>query len=228
MATIVFASLPATRFALSHTLDALPGVAFECERIIESDNGALMPLVWVRGVSEAALAAALAQDETVEDATLVASFDDELLYRIAWVDELGVILRMLTNAEATILSAVGRGDEWRLRLMFPDRDSLTTTHEFCRAHGLDFHIESIRDMDGHPAGRHGLTDEQYDALVHAVRHGYYDVPKRVSLCDLADGLGISHQALSERLRRGVATLVSDALLVGEASTAAAADLPQEG
>jgi hypothetical protein len=228
MATIVFASLPATKFALSHTLDALPGVAFECERIIESDTGALMPLVWVRGASEADLTATFERDETVRHATLVASFDDELLYRIAWVDELGVLLRMLTNAEATILSAVGRGDEWRLRLMFPDRGSLTATHEFCRAHGLDFEIESIRDMDGHPAGRHGLTDEQYDALVHAVRHGYYDVPKRVSLSDLADSLGISHQALSERLRRGVATLVDDALLVGEPPGATVADPPQEG
>jgi hypothetical protein len=37
------------------------------------------------------------------------------------------------------------------------------------------------------------------------------VPRRASLSDIADELGVSTQAVSERLRRGVTTLVTNAL-----------------
>lgn len=45
-------------------------------------------------------------------------------------------------------------------------------------------------------------------------HGLLQRVRRVDLDDLADGLGISHQPLSERLRRGQQALIEDTLLVG--------------
>lgn len=36
--------------------------------------------------------------------------------------------------------------------------------------------------------------------------GYYDVPRTVTLTELADSLDVSHQGLSERLRRAHANL----------------------
>ncbi|MFC7008889.1 helix-turn-helix domain-containing protein [Halalkalicoccus salilacus] len=41
----------------------------------------------------------------------------------------------------------------------------------------------------------------------AKRLGYYDVPRTVTLTELANKLDISHQALSERLRRAHANLI---------------------
>jgi hypothetical protein len=226
--TIVIVSFPADAFALAQTLQTLPDVAFECERIVESGDDAIMPLVWARGADPEVLEAAFADDPTVREVSRVAEFDGELLYRMEWVDHISVLLRMLTHADATVLDAYGRADEWRLRVMFPTRDGLSATHEFCRDHGFDLDVESVREMAGEPAGRYGLTDDQYDALVRAVQRGYYDVPKRVSLSALADEVGISHQALSERLRRGVEALVTDTLLVAEPpSPSTAMRTPQE-
>lgn len=54
----------------------------------------------------------------------------------------------------------------------------------------------------------GLTPEQYETLVAAVEHGYFEIPREVSMQDLAEELGVSHQALSERLRRAYETLVT--------------------
>ena len=56
-----------------------------------------------------------------------------------------------------------------------------------------------------------LTEPQQGAVAEAYRHEYYDVPREVSLDELARELEISHQALSERLRRANRVLVSEQL-----------------
>jgi len=217
MATIVIGSVPTEELALAHTFETLPEVSFESERIILSGDDAVMPLLWAREADREPLEAAIEGDPTVNNVTLLADFGDELLYRMDWIDRVQLLLHMLTNSEATILDAHGRRDGWRLRVMFPSRSHLSETHEFCTAHGMAFTIESIREMDGQPSGRFGLTEDQYRALITAVEAGYYDVPQKRTLEELAEEFEISHQALSERLRRGTESLVEDTLLVGAPS-----------
>jgi len=214
MATIVTGTIPAREFALVHTLDAEPTTRFECERIIRSGDEAVMPLLWARNADRLELEDAFAEDATVDKVQLLADFGDEYLYRMDWIDHVQLLLGMLTNGEATILDAYGRREEWSLRVMFPTRDKFSKTHDFCTEHGLTFDIESIRELDGQPAGRFGLTEGQYNALVLAAREGYYSVPQERTLEELADELGITHQALSERLHRGTEALIEDSLLVG--------------
>jgi len=217
MATIVIGSVPTEELALAHTFETIPDVSFESERIIESGDDAVMPLLWARDADREPLEAAIDSDPTVNNVTMLADFSSERLYRMDWVDQVQLLLHMLTNSEATILDAHGRREGWRLRVMFPSRSHLSKTHEFCKDHGMAFTIESIREMDGKPAGRFGLTEDQYSALITAVEEGYYDVPQRRTLEELADEFDISHQALSERLRRGTESLVEDTLLIGTPS-----------
>ena len=72
-------------------------------------------------------------------------------------------------------------------------------------------------MEGEPSDRFGLTDEQYEALTMACETGSVDVPRATDLDELAAELDISHQALSERFRRGTEMLIEEALLVGSHS-----------
>ncbi len=53
----------------------------------------------------------------------------------------------------------------------------------------------------------GLTTEQREALAVAYRNGYFAVPRETTTAALAEKLGISGQAVSERLRRGYTRLV---------------------
>jgi hypothetical protein len=214
MPTIARGTVPAGEFALSHTLAALPDVEVECERIIRSGERAVMPLLWVRGADREAVDAAFEADPTVSGVTCLSEFEDELLYRMDWIDHVDLLLQMLTNAEATILDAYGKGSRWQLRVLYPQREKFSRTHEFAEEHGLTFDVASIREMDGEPAGRFGLSEDQYEALVIAARNGFYDVPRGTTMEDLASELDISHQALSERLRRATGSLVEDTLLVG--------------
>lgn len=214
MPTIVSGTVPASEFALDHSLEALPDLMFEVERIVSTGDEVVMPLLWIRGASREAVEETLEADPTVDNVTLVGDFDDEWLFQMEWVGHVDLIVQMLTNSEATILDAVGREDRWKLRVLYPRRSLFSMTHDFCDEHGLNFEVASIRDLDSEPAGRYGLTTQQYEVLATAASHGYFEVPRAVTLEELAEEFDVSHQAVSERLRRAVNALVEDTLFVG--------------
>ena len=215
--TIVRGYIPADEFALEETLTTLQGVECECERIITSGDEAIMPLLWVRGADGNAVEQAFEDDPTVENVDLLSSFGDEQLYRMDWVKKVQLVLQMITNSKATIMDAYGTNEQWYLRILYPTRDALSQTTEFGEEHGLTFTIETIRQMDGEPEGRYGLTSSQHEALSQAVESGYYQVPRENNLEDIAAELDITHQALSERMRRATQALIEDTILVGPQS-----------
>jgi AcrR family transcriptional regulator len=65
-----------------------------------------------------------------------------------------------------------------------------------------------------PRNRDGFAGGRRRGARIAVEAGYYQVPRETDQSDLAEQLNISHQALSERLRRATGALIEDALLVG--------------
>jgi predicted DNA binding protein len=213
-ACIIRGEIPAEEFALYKALSSSPDIEFEIERIIETGTEAAMPLVWVRGAAHETVENVFENDPSVRDIELLSAFDDEQLYRMEWVTEVDLVLQMLTNSEATITDAYGTDGRWHLRVLYPDRDSLSKTTDFRDDEGLTFDITAIRELEGEPAGRYGLTTEQFESLEAAFEAGYYEVPRDVDQSELAEQMGISHQALSERLRRATGALVEDALLVG--------------
>ncbi len=64
---------------------------------------------------------------------------------------------------------------------------------------------------------YGLSEPQREALTLAVRMGYYDIPRGCTTAELADELGISDQAVTERLRRAIGTFGRYALLTPESA-----------
>lgn len=213
MPTIVSGTVPASDLALNHSLEQLPALQFEIERIVTSGDDALMPMLWVRGSQREDIEQTLGADPTVDNVELLGDFEAEWLFRMEWVDHVDLIVQMLTNSEATILDAVGQGTAWKLRVLYPRRSLFSRTHDFCEEHNLAFDVSTIRELDEDPAGRYGLTSAQYEILAAASDHGYFEVPREVSLAELADDLGITHQAASERLRRATDALVEDVLFV---------------
>jgi predicted DNA binding protein len=71
--------------------------------------------------------------------------------------------------------------------------------------------------DGHDGPRRAET-ERFALLARAVQRGYYDVPRRVSLAELARRSGLSDAAVSRRLRRETRRLVSETVLSEDPST----------
>ena len=214
MPTIVVANIPAEEFALRESLQAVPDLAVESQRVVEKGETLVMPLMWVRGADGETVQAALADDSSVHSASRIASYENESLYHMEWKRGVELAVQIMTEGESVILDLYGTSDGWRLRSMFPDRDTLSRTVEFCKNNGLGFDVRRVREMNVVPSGRWGLTDEQYEALRVAWDAGYFGVPREADLGDVADRLDISHQALSERLRRGHTNLIKETIGVG--------------
>jgi hypothetical protein len=60
----------------------------------------------------------------------------------------------------------------------------------------------------------GLTPARRETLLTALEVGYFAVPRETTLVELAAELGISDQAVSERLRRAQAKLLTTTLVGG--------------
>ncbi|NHN59940.1 MULTISPECIES: bacterio-opsin activator domain-containing protein [Halorussus] len=214
MSTIAQLGVPAEAFALRETLPRVSDVAVEAERVVAHDDGRVMPFVWASGDDLGEFEDALADDPSVENEQRLTELADGRFYRMEWVESVEVLLHSMTEHGAAVLKARGKGDRWHLRILFPDREAVSQTEDFSRDRELGIDVEQIHELDRRDTqGQFGLTTQQYEAVTTALETGYYNVPRGTSARDLADDLDISHQALSERLRRGHGNLVANALTV---------------
>jgi hypothetical protein len=213
MATVAQVILPADEFALDRTFVELPNVEFDVERVVAHDQNRVMPILWAAGAELESIEAALETDPSVEDVTRLVDLDEEWLYQMAWVDGIEAVVQSLVYEEGTITNAHGRNDRWSLRIVFPDHDALSRTYDFCQEQGLTIDVESVTSMDEEPARQFGLSEAQYETLITAHQKGYFEVPRQVTVDDLAEDLGVSAQSISERLRRAHDRLISSALPV---------------
>lgn len=222
MTTIAELELPADEFALWETLDAVPETRFEVVRVVARDQNCAIPYLWVRSDDLPALEDALANDPSVEAATLLEELDGEYLFRMAWTYQIRILIHILVEEEATVLNARGGNDRWHFRILFPTRDSLSTTHEFCEEADFTIDLKRVYELDSTRHGRFGLTKSQYETLTTALELGYYDIPRGIDLEGLATEFDISYQSVSERLRRGHRNFIQNALGWGSADVEEAA------
>ena len=214
MSTISEVSLPASTFALGATLEAVPEATFDVERVVAHEADRVLPFVWASAPARKTLEDAFTDDDSVRNVELLSDLDDEWLYRMEWIAQVQFVVHALLEEQATVLDAHSQDGRWKLRLLFPDRESLSRTNGFCADHDIDLTIETIYEMDDERHGRFGLTEEQSETLLAAFEHGYYEVPRDISVETLAGELDISHQALSERFRRAHGNLVENTLVIG--------------
>lgn len=98
----------------------------------------------------------------------------------------------------------------------PTRTELEAIVETLRDTGATVHLERIGSSSDEPdtAGRRltietdDLTEKQRNAVVVAVESGYYETPRKADLGDLADELGVSRSAVSQRLNAVESKLVT--------------------
>jgi predicted DNA binding protein len=215
--TVVEVEIPIEEFALRQTISELPSIDFEIERAVAHDTDRVMPFVWVQGdeTDREEFESVLHDDPSLEQFELIADLDDEWLYRMEWITEIEALIQILVEEQGTILAAVGTHEGWNLRILFADRDSLSRTFDYCETHGLTLDVISIYQLEDGREGRLGLTEEQQETLIYAFEAGYFDIPRETNSKELAADLDISHQAVSERLRRGYANLIQNTLIIGE-------------
>lgn len=212
MATLLELEVPMEKLELGQATGSFPDSHIELEQIVPLDDG-IIPYFWATVPDDEgfeAFEASVRADDAVDRLELVAAVADRRLYRVHWRRR-GGFVRALSESEATVLEGHG-SDPWTFRLLFPTRSNVTTFREACSKEGIPFDVVRVSELqDGVTDPSFGLTKEQHEALRLAVEHGYYSIPRNVAISDLAAEVGISQQAMSERLRRGTAKVLTSVI-----------------
>ena len=206
MSTIVKASVPADQFALAETFEEVPAAEFDAVRLVTHGTERVVPLLWVTNADTSAVYEAMEDDETAADVELVSRRNHDSLFQMHWTTQVRFLTHVLVDEGGAIVSAHGTNHAWTFWVLFPERDAVSTTYDACEEY--DIEIEQIHSLDeARSLGGFHLTDAQFTTVRVALERGYYDVPRETTLEELASDLDVSHQALSERLRRGHRTLI---------------------
>ncbi|MDS0282093.1 bacterio-opsin activator domain-containing protein [Haloarcula onubensis] len=217
MSVFTIIAIPADAFLLEAALSENPDLNVRLERAVPTKSS-FVPYFWVADHSIEAIEAALRADADIDSFEIVDSVAGENLVRASWASGVDGFLDALTDADGTILEGTAEAGSWRFSLRFPGHDDLSTFYRGCVDHGISVDVETVHNP-GVPEMLgldFDVTEPQRDALVTALDEGYYDVPRGINLTELADRLGLSDTAVSQRLRRGSAALLRNTLVEGGA------------
>ncbi|QLH80127.1 helix-turn-helix domain-containing protein [Halosimplex pelagicum] len=219
-------AVPTGAFALERALGDHPDAVVELEPIVpRSDRTA--PYLWVTGGHCPAFREAVESDPTVARVRRVVAFDRGALYEVEWDEADAGFFGICADAaeDAVLLRARARGDEWVLKFRFRSRAALSAFRDRYREAGVDPRVVSLYDLTDPELGQYDITEKQRTALLRALEMGHFDIPREATLEDVADSLGISPKALSERLRRGKTNLLGNTLAVGSPAGVGLDDRP---
>jgi len=214
MSVIVEFSLSSPRLNLYEATTAVPNVTLEVESVDVGADGDVKTMAWAVDGDLDSFDDALRADPTTADVTLLDDLPDRRLYsyRNSEESELQLYTDWLELGAAQLHVECSDG-RWFQRVRFPDRNALTEFESICKEQDIPFTLHRIYgepgDTDPEP-----LTDAQREALELALDVGYLDVPRTATLTAVADGLGVSEQSASERLRRATRNLAADTLSNG--------------
>lgn len=202
MSVLLEFTVDGNAFQFGEVLAPPPGMVLELERIVPTGSMS-MPFVWATGENYHAFEESVRSHPAVSSLISLDRFGDQGLYRLEWHDSPTDLIAAFERSEAIILEARG-SDTWKFRLRFSDHEDLAIFNDAIREMKIPIRIDRTCTLpDPFEKGTaFNLTPEQREALVLAVRRGYFESPSAVHLDELADELGISRQALSKRLRHG--------------------------
>ncbi|MCU4744062.1 helix-turn-helix domain-containing protein [Halobacteria archaeon AArc-m2/3/4] len=211
MSIVAEFTIGADGFALAETFRAVPDARIEAERVATHSREWVMPFCWMAGGDEAAFTDALENDPTVDRCQIVETTDETTLYNIRWADEVGSLIDEIIDQHGIVLEASGGDGAWFFRLRFLTRAQLSDFQAHFNEQGPEFEVHRIIEPSEPRQLEYGLTPDQLEVLRLTLEQGYFRVPRETSLATISDSLGISQNATSQRVRRGLEALLENTL-----------------
>jgi predicted DNA binding protein len=199
-------------FVLAQTMAEKPALRFELERFIPT-TGTVMPYLWVGGNGLHSLQTAAAADPTIANLHLIDSLNGGGLFYVQWDETHQMVTEACANGDEALVQAVGQEDEWFLKIRFGTRESLGSFQTSCDTREIDFDLLRLYDIQAPKLAQYDMSVRQRDAIVTALKLGYFEVPRTCELSDVAAELDLSVNAVSERIRRGENNMFRSALTI---------------
>lgn len=208
MSVLATIDVAAEDFVFGGILTTNPGMHVRLESVVPLGS-TFLPYVWAKDGSVDAVEAALRAEDDIESFRVVDTVDEEALIRVEWARDADGFLGVISETGATILEGEGGENTWRFHLRFDEDEDLTSFYRRCVEHGISIDLRRVSHPGIGRAGGsgQGITDQQREALDLAFRRGYFEVPRKVTLTELANELDVSDTAVSQRIRRGLTALL---------------------
>ena len=191
-------------------LRAVPSTTLEHETITYTAEGTLRWAFWATGDALGEFEAALSDDDTVEAFETLTEIDGRRLYEATVVDHgSDRVYSAMTDQGIQLLDVTHSLERTINRVRCPSREAFLElrrawTEDYDRFETRRLFTEATRSTETRT-----LTSKQREALCRASENGYFQVPREVTLGTLAGTLGVSTTAASQRIRRGIDTLLTD-------------------
>jgi predicted DNA binding protein len=183
----------------------------ELERIIPMGSGGVIPLIWLNEGDPDAFETQVREYEGTTTIRQLVSIDDQCLYQVEWGAGMNGFLTVLEELNVYVLEGEYEDGVWEFRLRFTAREDLAEFTERLTANLIPVRLEKIYNP-GPPVESPPMSDQQRETVKRAYRAGYFEVPRKTKLKELAEEEGISDSAYSKRLRNGLASVIEGSLL----------------
>lgn len=198
-------------FELGRTLGPWEDGVVELERVVPIGDS-VVPYLWVAGEVGPTFENHVQAHDAVDRFERLAVEGGQTLYELEWNAETDEILQAVGETGAQLLRGTGAEDEWIFEVRFPSQAALSDFQDRLMAAELSFEVDGIYTPSGGVGtSRSAITSPQQEALTLAAERGYFEIPRAVTTAELGAELGISNQAVTERMRRGLGTLVEETL-----------------
>ncbi|MFC6718953.1 helix-turn-helix domain-containing protein [Natrialbaceae archaeon GCM10025810] len=202
-------------FPLSAVFEQLTDVTIELDRIVPTGE-AIIPYFWISADDTGKLTTDLSADIGIEQVKIIDQVEKQMFVRIDWNLTHESILTAIVNTDITLLSGIGKEKRWTFEVRASEQQDLSDFQTYCQDHDIPIELTELHAISSLRSDReYDLTDGQRNALIIAYSNGYYDSPRDATQDDLADELGITRQAVSSRLKRGMRRLVASTLITPE-------------
>lgn len=208
MTVLVEVSIPSDAFLVGEVLGT-PGVQIELLACVPVGWGPV-PYCWLTGAADvAAFERSVRSDPRIASLTALNGTDTRSLYRIEWAEGIDGLISAFREHGLIVEQATGTANEWTFQLRAPEQTALDAFHQEPRIRDTALSIRNVtHSPDEDATDSQLLTSKQHEAVLLAVEQGYFQVPRETSLTELAEEVGISRQAFTRRLHRGLHNLLT--------------------
>lgn len=193
---------------LAPTIAAHPDVTIRFEYAVRTGRTVAFVSVFGDDHDHDAIEASMAADETISAPERVATFENRAIYRVTLETDREIVPGRCGERGLFVFTVTSGTRGWVLRVHAPNRETLIDFRKYCYHRGVSFRMTQLHDSSATDDGTYALTEQQHEILAMAYFGGYYDIPREITQDDLAERLGISDSAVSQRLRRAVAELIA--------------------
>ncbi|GAB3037484.1 helix-turn-helix domain-containing protein [Natronobiforma cellulositropha] len=217
MSVIASVTIPADEFPLGSLLESDTASTVSVESTVPTDES-VIPYLWIPERATDGALEELGRVDVVTDAAVIDEVDGHTLVHLEWASEVNGFLESVRETTAIVTGAAATAEQWTFRLRFPAYEGLSAFYTRCLEQDISVELVQIHEAIGpENRPRFGLTEAQRELVLAAYEDGYFDVPRQTTLVDLGEKLEVSDSAVSQRLRRGLASLIHSTVVIGESA-----------